>query len=203
MPGSGRGWRSASTSATTAPRAAAALPDRIEGWGALDRLVWQDVDSQITPGQLAALRGWLAGGGRLVIVGGTGGPSTLAGFPDDILPYRPTATVDVAPESLTGLVGKLPAGATDVPALGGTPGRGRPLALSGDRVVAADASYGVGAVTILGFDPSVGWLAASSSTQSLWRRFLPQRSSNGAFGDDGNMVSAVSQLPVLALPPIG
>jgi hypothetical protein len=185
------------------PLSAADLPDRVEAWGALDRLIWQDVDSQITPGQLAALRGWLAGGGRLVIVGGTGGPSVLAGFPDDILPFRPTATVDIAPEILTGLVGKLPATATDVPALGGAAGRGRPLVVSGDRVVAADAPYGIGAVTILGFDPSTGWIAASSSTQALWRRFLPARSASGVINEDGQMVTAVSQLPALALPPIG
>ena len=178
------------------------LPDRVQAWGALDRIVWQDIDSQLTSGQLVALRGWLAGGGRLVIAGGTAGPAVLAGFPDDILPYRPTATVDVAPASLTGLVGALPAGATDVPALGGAPGRGHALAVSGDRVVAAEAGYGSGAVTVLGFDPSTGWIAASPSTQTLWRRFLPQRSSAVTMGDDGLMVNAVSQLPALALPPI-
>ena len=88
------------------------LPDRVEAWSAIDRLVWQDVDSQLTKGQLAALRGWLAAGGRLVIAAGTNGPSVLSGFPDEILPYRPTATVDVAPESVTGLIGQLPKGAT-------------------------------------------------------------------------------------------
>jgi hypothetical protein len=179
------------------------LPDRVEAWGALDRIVWQDVDSQMTRDQVAALRGWLAAGGRLVIAGGTAGPAVLAGFPDDILPYRPTATVDIAAGSLTGLVGALPATATDIPALGGTLARGHSLAASGDRVVAAEANYGTGAVTILGFDPSTGWIAASSSTQALWRRFLPQRSSMTAFTDDGLMVNAVSQLPALALPPIG
>jgi hypothetical protein len=179
------------------------LPDRVEAWGALDRIVWQDVDSQMTRGQVAALRGWLAGGGRLVIAGGTAGPAVLAGFPDDILPYRPTATVDVAPASLTGLVGGPVETANDVPALGGTLSRGHALAASGDRVVAAEANYGTGAVTLLGFDPSTGWIAASSSSQALWRRFLPQRSSIAAIADDGLMVNAVSQLPALALPPIG
>ena len=179
------------------------LPDRVEAWGAIDRLVWQDVDSQLTKGQLAAMRGWLAGGGRLVIAGGTGGPAVLAGFPDDILPYRPTATVEVAPTSLSGLVGGQLGTPADVPALGGTLARGHALAVSGDRVVAAEAAYGNGAVTILGFDPTTGWVAASSSTQALWRRFLPQRGSAGAIADDAMMVNAVSQLPALALPPIG
>ena len=73
------------------------LPERVEAWGGLDRLVWQDLDSnRLTTGQLDALRGWVAGGGRLVIVGGTAGPNSLSAFPDALLPYRPTATLDIA-----------------------------------------------------------------------------------------------------------
>ena len=185
------------------PLSSTDLPDRVETWSAIDRLVWQDVDTQITPAQLAALRGWLAGGGRLVVVGGTAGPSILAGLPDDILPYRPTSTVDVAPASLTGLVGTVPGSATDVPALSGTLARGRALATSGDRAIAAEAPYGLGSVTIVGFDPTTGWLGESRATQALWRRLLPPRTPTTAIGDDGQLVSAVSQLPALALPPIG
>ena len=58
------------------------LPSRVEAWSAIDRLVWQDVDSNLLePEQLAALQGWLASGGRLVIAGGTAGPATLSAFP--------------------------------------------------------------------------------------------------------------------------
>ena len=74
-----------------AARASTDLPTRLEAWSALDRLVWQDVDaSSLSTEQLTALRGWLALGGRLVVVGGTGGIGTLGGFPDDLLPYRPS-----------------------------------------------------------------------------------------------------------------
>ena len=60
------------------------LPERVEAWTSVDRIVWQDVDAdRLTSGQLAALSGWVAGGGKLVIVGGTTGPKALAGFPDD------------------------------------------------------------------------------------------------------------------------
>ena len=69
------------------------LPERVEAWGGLDRLVWQDADSsRLTEGQMQALQGWVAGGGRLVVVGGTTGPNTLSAFPDALLPYRPSAT---------------------------------------------------------------------------------------------------------------
>jgi hypothetical protein len=179
------------------------LPERAETWSSLDRLVWQDVDTQMTPAQLAALRAWLAGGGRLVVVGGTAGPSVLAGLPDDILPYRPTSTVDVAPSSLVGLVGTIPSSAGDVPALAGSLARGRALATSGDRAIAAEAPYGLGTVTIVGFDPTTGWLGESRATQALWRTLLPSRTSTTSIGDDTQLVSAVSQLPALALPPIG
>ena len=150
------------------------------------------------------MRGWIAGGGRLVIVGGTAGPSSLSAFPDAILPYRPTATTDLAPASLTALLGELPAGATDLPALTGELAGGRALATSGDRVVAAERAYGSGAVTIVGFDPTIGWIAESDAGESLWRRLLPSRSNGGpVVGDDSQIVSAASQLPSLALPPIG
>ena len=92
--------------AVIVPLTVADLPDRIEAWSALDRLVWQDVDaSTLQTDQLTALRGWLALGGRLVILGGSGGIGALGGFPDDLLPYRPDATIDVAPASLASFLG--------------------------------------------------------------------------------------------------
>ena len=181
------------------------LPSRIEAWSAVDRLVWQDVDaSSLKSEQLAALRGWLALGGRLIIVGGTGGIGALGGFPDDILPYRPTSTVDVAPASLSSLLGSLPNEATDVPAMAGELIRGRAIATSGDRVIAAETNYGSGSVTILGIDPTVGWIGASNAVRSLWPNLIPPRSGVAVgITDDSQIVTAVGNLPSLALPPTG
>jgi hypothetical protein len=181
------------------------LPERVEAWGTLDRLIWQDTDSsQLTPAQLGALRGWVAGGGRLVIVGGTVGPASLSAFPDLLLPYRPSATTDVAPSSLVALLGEIPEGAKDLPALTGDLVSGRALATASGRVVAAERAYGSGAVTIVGFDPTTDWIAGTPVAEGLWRRLLPTRSLGGPVtGDDSQIVSAVSQLPSLALPPIG
>jgi hypothetical protein len=185
------------------PLSVADLPTRPEGWGTLDRLVWQDTDSnQLAPDQLAAMRTWIAGGGRLVIVGGTAGIGTLSGFPDDLLPYRPTATLDLDPAVLTSLLGPLPAGAAALPAMAGTLGGGRPIAASGDRVVAAELNYGAGEVTILGFDPTTAWLAESKAVDALWTTALPERRADGShLSDDSQIVTAVYQLPNLALPP--
>ena len=182
------------------------LPDRVEGWATLDRLVWQDVDSNLlSREQLQAMRGWLAGGGRLIIAGGSAGIGTLSAFPDDLLPYRPTSTVDVPPAALSPLIGAVPATAADLPALAGELDHGRALATVGDRTVAADATYGSGSVTIIGVDPASAWLAESKEVSALWRGLLPQRSSGGPsiINDDSQLVSAVNQLPALALPPTG
>lgn len=191
--------------AVVVPLGVADLPTRIEAWSALDRLVWQDVDAAtLSTEQLAALRGWLALGGRLVIIGGTTGIGALSGFPDDILPYRPAATIDVAPSSLASLVGSAPDGATDVPAMAGALARGRALATSGQQVFAAQASYGSGSVTILGVDPTVGWIADSRAGRTLWPALIPARSDGTvAITDDLQIVNAVSNLPSLSLPPLG
>lgn len=185
------------------PLTVADLPERAEGWGVLDRLVWQDVDSnQLSHDQLDALRQWLAAGGRLVIVGGTAGIGTLSAFPDQILPYRPTATLDIDPSSLVSLLGQLPDGAGALTAMAGSLTHGRALATSGDRVVAADLAYGNGRVTIIGFDPTTGWLAKSANAETLWRGVVPDRTGDAAIlGDDSQLVQAVYQLPALALPP--
>ncbi len=189
--------------------APADLPERPEAWSALDRLVWQDVDAgQLSPEQAAALRTWLAGGGRLTIVGGTGGLGLLAGFADELLPYRPAATVDADPESLRGLLGgSLPRGAETLAALAGElmPGA-RALATSGDRTIAADRTFGSGAVTLLGIDPATPWLAESTSVDVLWATVVAARGTSRAplvVGDDGSVVSVLGTLPGLALPPVG
>ena len=109
------------------------LPERVEAWGAIDRIVWQDVDSErLSTPQRDALRGWIAGGGRLVIAGGTAGPKTLSAFPDSLLPYRPVVTTDVPAASLSGILGQLPPTATPLPALSGDAHR-RPGARIGRR----------------------------------------------------------------------
>ncbi|MFL5644699.1 MAG: hypothetical protein ACJ78L_05070 [Chloroflexota bacterium] len=181
------------------------LPERVEAWASIDRMVWQDTETdRLSPAQLDAMRGWLAGGGRLVIAGGTVGPAALAAFPDTILPFRPVVTTDLPAENLTGLLGELPTGAATVPALSGELIAGRTLATAGDRVVAAERPYGSGGVTLLGFDPSVDWISRSDASHDLWRRILPAKGAGGlSFVDDNLLISAVSQLPALSLPPIG
>jgi hypothetical protein len=182
------------------------LPERIQAWATLDRLVWQDVDaSTLTPAQLSCLRGWIAGGGRLVIVGGTAGADSLSGFPDELLPYRPDTVLDIDPAVLRPILGGVPEKSATLTAYSGAPGVGRVLATSGDRVIAADLHMGNGSVTLLGFDPTTSWIAEGDTWDTpLWRRLLPARVAGGtSLADDSTIVSAVMNLPSLALPPIG
>ena len=184
------------------------LPERVQAWGALDRIVWQDVDAaRLTEAQLGALQGWIAAGGRLVIAGGTLGPRAVAGFPAALLPFQPSTTTDVPTTSLTAMLGTLPDTApSTVPALTGELAGGRALASSGDRVLAGERAYGAGSVALLGFDPAAQWIASTDAAERTWRRLLPPRTTAGgglAFPDDNLLVSAVGQLPSLALPPIG
>lgn len=182
------------------------LPERVEAWSVLDRIVWQDVDTdELSTRQIAALQAWVAGGGRLVVAGGTAGPDVVSALPDAFLPYRPIVTQDVPASALGDLLGEVPPDAADVPGLAGELSRGRALVRLGDQVVAAEAPFGIGSVTILGVDATTGWLATAPGTEALWRRLLPVRSSGSAAiasTDDSQLLNAVSQLPALALPPI-
>jgi hypothetical protein len=194
------------TAAAVVPLTPADLPERIQAWAPLDRLVWQDVDaSALTPAQVACLREWIAGGGRLVVVGGTSGADSLSAFPDDLLPYRPTAVLDIDPAVLRPILGGLPDKTTALTAYAGDRGAGRVLATSGDRVIAADVRVGNGSVTLLGFDPTTPWIAEGDTWDTpLWRSLLPARTAGGtSLADDSGIVSAVMNLPSLALPPIG
>jgi hypothetical protein len=184
------------------------LPPRVEAWSAIDRLVWQDTDtSRLSADQLSALRAWLAAGGRLVIVGGSTGITGLGSLPAEILPYRPTLTVDVPVSDLTPLLGTLPAEATAVPALAGILDRGSVLGRSGDHVIAAQAGFGQGMVTIVGVDPGLRWLAGTPTATALWRRLLPPATSGIinplTIQDDSQLVTALNNLPAVDLPDIG
>ena len=180
------------------------LPERVEAWGAIDRIVWQDVDSErLSTPQRDALRSldrrWRTARHRRR----DRRPEGASAFPDALLPYRPVVTTDVPASSLSAILGQIPPGATPLPALSGALIEGRTLATVGGQVVAAERAYGSGAVTLIGFDPTVDWIAKTDTSGSLWRRLLPARTSGGlTFSDDSMLVNAVSQLPTLALPPI-
>jgi hypothetical protein len=183
------------------------LPARVEAWSAIDRLVWQDVDAtKLTPDQLDALRTWLGLGGRLVIVGGSTGATTLGSLPDDVLPFRPTGTVDASPEEVTALLGGAVNVERSVPALAGTLLAGTVMGRSGDAIIAAERSIGQGRTTIIGVDPTTDGIAGTPAAQALWRRAMPLATSAVinplVLPDDSGIVGALNNLPAVGLPPL-
>jgi hypothetical protein len=182
------------------------LPERVEAWSAIDRLVWQDVDAaQLSTSQREAMRLWLGAGGRLVVVGGTAGVGPLAGFEEDLLPFRPVRTVDASPADVSGLLGGTPAGAKSLPAFAGTLREGAVLARSGDDVIAAQGVVGQGSVTLLGINPAEPWIDESDARATLWRNLLPfspnqMGISPGGPRDDSMVVYSLNNLPAVELP---
>ena len=183
------------------------LPARVEAWSAIDRLVWQDVDTaRLEPEQLVALRTWLGLGGRLVILGGSTGTTTLGSLPDDLLPFRPTSTVDAAASDVEQLLGGTVDVSRAVPALGGTLLSGTVMGRSGDAVIAAERSIGQGRTTIIGIDPTTDGIAGTPAAQALWRRAMPLAVSAVvnpmSLPDDSGIVGALNNLPAVGLPPL-
>ena len=83
---------SAVTRARVVPLQFADLPDRAHGWEAMDALVISGVDTGvISDQQRAALKLWLAQGGKLLVIGGPKWQGTTAGL-DDVLPLALNAT---------------------------------------------------------------------------------------------------------------
>jgi hypothetical protein len=204
------------TSALADPRVAAPaivsltpedLPARVEAWSAIDRLVWQDVDTaKLQPEQVSALRTWLGLGGRLVILGGSTGATTLGSLPDDLLPYRPTGTVDATPQEVDTLISGSSDLTHDVPALGGTLIEGSVIGRAGDSVIAAERTVGQGRAMLIGIDPTADGIAGTPAAQALWRRAMPLAASPVvnplALPDDSGIVGALNNLPAVGLPPL-
>ncbi|MDQ3937175.1 MAG: hypothetical protein M3253_00675, partial [Chloroflexota bacterium] len=179
------------------PLSVADLPERVEAWSAIDRLVWQDVHAAtMSSTQIEALRLWIGAGGRLIVVAGTTGVAPLLGFPEDLLPYRPSHTIDIEPGDLSGLLGQLPTDAVAVPALAGPLDQGTVLAWNGSDVVAAQVAWGQGTVTLVGINPAEHWLADSNAGRTLWRRLLPQATGPAVnplvMPDDSALVGALN-----------
>jgi len=155
-------------SAQVAEAAAADLPDRAAAYGGVDAVLLRSdapLDA-LTVAQADALRGWVAGGGHLIVCGGAD-PSRLATpFFEGLLPAAvgqartltlpggpPVSALTLTPKPLPG-----------VRVLASAPLTG-PLLVSGP--------YGAGSVTLTAYDPTVAALLASpAQVRALWRTLL-------------------------------
>ena len=186
------------------------LPDRAQGLEALDVIALVNCDSEdFTAAQRKAIRRWLADGGHLIIAGGPGARSTIAGF-DDILPLRTTESLSL--DNLAGLAAfagdyenKLDERA--VVETGAAHAGSRVLAEQDGMPLLLRRTIGAGAVDYLAADPTLQPLARWENLDQLWLHLLATREPHPAWtrGITRGAVGAeaVANLPgVDLLPPL-
>ena len=174
------------------------LPERVEAWAAIDRIVWQDVDAEPADARrsCAALRGWVAGGGRLVIAGGTAGPEDARRRSRTRCCPTGRASRPTSPAaSLGGILGQLPADRDDA---------ARPVRRARSRAGRSPRSATASSprngrtaparVTLLGFDPTVDWIAKTDSSPRACGAACCRRApaAASAIFDDNLLVGAAS-----------
>ena len=197
-PITGQGW--------VAQLAVSDLPPVGQAWQSLDVLIVSDTDTgALSPEQRAALAGWVAGGGRLIVAGGPSWQKTAAGLLD-LLPLVPTGAQTI--DDLSGLsslaVAAAPAGSA-VAAVG---------RLTGDAVVVASAEdvplvvvrrSGYGQVIYLAADPAFeplrSWIDFAAFFRGLMAMPLERPSWAGGFRTNWSAANdAVNAIPGLDLP---
>lgn len=182
------------------------LPDQSQGWQSLDALLVADADTgQLTPAQRAALRVWLAEGGKLLVTGGSNWQMTAAGLAE-FLPFAPESTRRV--ETLDGLQPYFRAASP--PAGGATLSTG---ALHKDAQVLVEQDgmslltrrvIGFGEVYYLAADPGLAPLKDWDGMETVYSHLLgvniPHPRWAGWPWDDSATGNALATLPELGLP---
>ncbi|MGH2538369.1 MAG: hypothetical protein ACRDHL_13315 [Candidatus Promineifilaceae bacterium] len=180
------------------------LPDVPAAWSALDVLIVHDLDTGDIGGpQLAALRGWLATGGQIVVAGGPAWQRTTAGLLD-LLPVRPTGADHSAELPGLGDFGAEPPAGPFLLAASELVGGGEALALHNTTPLLAVRRHGQGKLYFLALDPLAGSLAEWDGREALFApaaEAVPRPSVFSAgIQQSFNASEAVSALPELDLP---
>ncbi len=140
----------------------------------LDCMIMSNVPTaNLGDGQRAALDGWVASGGLLVVGGGSGVQKTLAGLPRDLLPVKVSGTVPVQSlDSLGKLFGQT--APEQGPWLVGdaVPSGGVSVADQDGVTLLAAAKRGLGSVVYLGLDPTQEPIRGWAGEEMLWKHML-------------------------------
>ncbi len=190
--------------------ALADLPDDPLGWESVDVLILQEVDTTaLTDAQRQALYTWLQHGGNLVIGGGPGAATTLAGLAD-LAPVHVTGSTSV--QRLDGLQRTVDVPVADGPfAVAVTTLRdGGVLVLSQsvddeNLVLVARREIGQGEVAFLAFAPSLNPFRGQTARIDLWRRLLGDDlglTARPRFEIGYNLERALSIIPGVSAPPV-
>jgi hypothetical protein len=182
------------------------LPDRAQGWKAMDALIVSGVDTSAIAGpQRQALDSWLASGGRLLVVGGPGWQTANAGL-SDLLPVELVSTqtaVKLAPLFDYFQTNRPLPGATTI-----SVGKPRPdaaiLAQQEGIPLLAERRVGFGKVIYLAADPALYPLRAWEDAAVMYDRLLgmrpPRPTWAGAKWDTSSADSAAVTIDALSIP---
>lgn len=197
------------------------LPEQAEGLSSFDALVLDDVPTaELSAGQRAALEGWVARGGQLVVGGGAGAARSLEGLPEPLRIATVAQVETVAAPTLYGaaaLAGQVSLAQLQPvePFEDNAPPYGRTfeqLDAPGPGPLAYEQTFGKGGVTVLGLALSgiafEGWPQQSRFwNELLWRpNLLPPGFAANTFTVDelinSNLAAALTSLPALEFPSL-
>ncbi|MCL5947526.1 MAG: hypothetical protein M1298_05880 [Chloroflexi bacterium] len=160
----------AQLSVATLPASTAALAN-------LDAIVFDDINSnELTPGQIRALSGWIAGGGQLIIGGGAGAIGSLANLRSPFhIGATSLETVDVAAALEPWLTSQHPSNTPvrDVIAITRLPPDGIVRLRSHATPLVSDIPWGKGWITLLGPAAHQPLLRTGQATP-FWDRLLTE-----------------------------
>jgi hypothetical protein len=182
------------------------LPDRAQGWDALDALVISNVDTGgFTPEQKQALEMWLANGGKLFVTGGPHWQGTTAGL-KDILPIELKSTQNIVDLSALSAYIKGPTlleQETIVAA--GKLREGANVLVEQDGIpLLVEKQIGFGKVFYLAADPNLEPLSDWDGMKEIYDHLLAFKSPRPLWADSAwdsyQANNALATLPELALP---
>ena len=184
---------------------AADLPDRYPPLNSLDVLVIAGIDTgTFSSSQVKAIQNWVAGGGQLVVVGGTDWRRTAEGL-KELLPLSPDHTELVtdlgALQSFTNR--PIDMSSTAVIAAGELAADSEVLISSGDLPLVVRRRLGHGSILYLTMDPSEEPFKSWDGLSSFYRRLieLPTEKPAWTYGFHFELAArAIASLPELAAP---
>ena len=152
------------------------FPQRPEVLDAFDVIALGDVSVKTLPHEiLEALEGWVAGGGTLVLSGGSNAGGSLEGLPDRLMPVVVGDATELKGISALERLGDEPILTTLPIAVNSTLViSGRVLAKEGELPLAVLSTYGKGRVLFLTFDPAAQPLVGWPGLPQMWRELLFQ-----------------------------
>jgi len=181
------------------------LPPAAQAWRALDVLVIADVDTgQFAPEQQDALKAWVSGGGRLIVVGGPGWQKVVPGL-SDLLPLLPARTQTVSNLSPLGAyVGESAPNASTILSTGALQLGSATLISAEGQPLLIERLYGFGKVDMLTFDPALAPLKGWRGMEGVYRNLMATPSDrpgwSGNYRNWYNAGEAVNAIPGIGLP---